>query len=476
MTGPSDVPPATGKRVFATGASLSQRARTSLAQGRPLRVRLQNIGHMLSGSAVSAIFALVSLGIVMRSLEPAQYGVMALVLSYGRFVERVIRFESWQPLIKYAVAVRGPDAKQDLRQLYGFGLRIDAAACALAAAVALALGAAATPLLGLDPQTFGLIAIYSGAILVNATGMPTAVLRLAGKFKTLAYVQASGNVLRVALCVIGLWYGASLTHFMVIWATCQIFTTICYFVLAGIELRRQGIGNPITVSCRGVTRRFEGIMQFAWSSNLSMTVGSSANDLDVLLVGWLSDEVSAGLYYFAKRFAKSIRQTNAQVQAVLYPDLARLWEEGAYQKFVRATSQIQLFLALCFAVAFGLILMFGADLIRYGPGPQYLGALPMLLVQIIAVAITAHAGPSRTALLAMGRQLSVLKIVVFATMLFLCTLVALVPVMGATGANVAHVLLALVCAICFDVILRRGVASARSQRAAAKADAGASLG
>jgi O-antigen/teichoic acid export membrane protein len=100
----------------------------------------------------------------------------------------------------------------------------------------------------------------------------------------------------------------------------------------------------------------------------------------------------------------------------------------------------------------------------------------MLLVQIIAVAITAHAGPSRTALLAMGRQLSVIKIVVFATMLFLCTLVALVPVMGATGANVAHVLLALVCAICFDVILRRGVASARSQRAAAKADAGASLG
>jgi len=241
-----------------------------------------------------------------------------------------------------------------------------------------------------------------------------------------------------------------------------MFTVASLLLLASIELHRQRLGNPLTVSCRGVTKRFPGIMGFAWSSNLSMTIRSSANDFDVLVVGYFADPASAALYYFAKRFAKAIQQLNVQVQAVLYPDVARLWADGAYATVAKLTTQIQMLLAGCFIVILLCLLAFGDSIIRYGPGEQYFGALPMLLIQVVAVGLSTHAAPSRTALLAVGRAGTILNIVLIGTVFFHIVMFTLVPRFGAMGANVAHVVLATICAVGFDAAFRRALKQARA--------------
>ena len=448
--------------VARTSTQLFTRLNAAFGPGTVLRRRAANIGHMLSGNAASALFAIISLSMAMRSLGPEQAGLLALVISYARLIERITRFESWQPLIKYAATIKGPDSAQDLRQLYGFGLRLDIIACLVAALLAVALALVGNALFGLSGESVTLILIYSIALLFNVTGMPTAVLRMSGRFKTIAYVQASGNLLRIGVCYYGLVNDSPLAFFAFAWAGCQVFAVALLLLLASLDLRRQRVGNPLTVSCSGVTRRFPGIMGFAWSSNLSMTIRSSANDFDVLVVGWFADPASAGLYYFAKRFAKAVQQLNAQVQAVLYPDVARLWADGAYSAFAKLTAQIQKLLAGCFVVLFLLVLAFGHLIIRYGPGEQFSGALPMLLIQIIAVGLSTHAAPSRTALLAMGRATSILNIVLIGTIVFQIVMFTLVPWFGAMGANAAHVVLALICAIGFDTVVRRELKQVRA--------------
>jgi O-antigen/teichoic acid export membrane protein len=427
-----------------------------------LRARLVNISHLLSGNFASAMIALVGVAIAARSLGPAQYGILALVISYGRVVERVMRFESWQPLIKYAAAIEGQNAKDDLRRLFAFGFRLDVAACLAAGLTSAGLALVASPLFGLAAKHVELVLIYSLALALNINGMPTAALRLGGRFRTIAYAQVAANVVRVAWCLFGLWKGASLSFFAWAWAGSQIFGSMLFLLLAWIELNRQGIKNILTAPWKGVTDRFPGIMGFAWSSNLSMTIRSSSHDLDVLLVGALADPTSAGLYYIAKRFAKMVQQINAQVQAVLYPDVARLWASSAYKAFSKSIVQIQILLAGFGITAFLLALGFGKWLIAMGPGVKFLGAQPLLLVQIVAITLTTHSAPSRTALLAMGKQASVLHIAFFATLIFHATLLLLVPRIGAMGANIAHVLLALICAIVMDSVMRRGIAAART--------------
>src|SRR3546814_13810456 len=66
------------------------------------RDRVINIGHLLSGNFLSSLVALVGVAIAARALGPAAYGIMTLIVSYTRLIERIMRFHSWQPLFKYA--------------------------------------------------------------------------------------------------------------------------------------------------------------------------------------------------------------------------------------------------------------------------------------------------------------------------------------------------------------------------------------
>src|SRR3546814_767565 len=148
--------------------------------------------------------------------------MMTLIVSYTRLIERIMRFESWQPLIKYAAELNKADDREDLRRLYAFGLALDVAAAVAAALTAALLAVAAGSLFGLKADYIGLILIYCVALGLNITGMPTAVLRLAGRFRTIAYAQILANLLRVGLCLGGLWWGGDLYYFVLVWSVAQI--------------------------------------------------------------------------------------------------------------------------------------------------------------------------------------------------------------------------------------------------------------
>src|SRR3546814_10962321 len=92
-----------------------------------------------------------------------------------------------------------------------------------------------------------------------------------------------------------------------------------------LELRTQGIHNLAPARIKGINHRFPGIMGFAFSSNLSMTLSTSVQEFDVLLVGALADPAASGLYYKAKRMVKAATQRGGQVQAGIYPAETPLW-------------------------------------------------------------------------------------------------------------------------------------------------------
>ena len=441
----------------ATATLPDARSRVWATADAGLRRRLVNIGHLLSGNGITGAVALIAVVLTARSLGPADYGVLALVVSYVRVFDRLMRFESWQPLIKYAAEVdrAGEDSRERLRALFAFGLWLDGAACVAAAASASLLAWLFGPLLGLSDAHLGLVLLNSAALLFNISGTPTAVLRLAGRYRTIAYVQVSGSVLRVALCGIGLWAGGDLIFFIVAWTISQIAMSLLFLALSLIELSRQDIRALHRVPLRGITRRFPGIMGFAWSSSFSVSIRTSSMELDVLIVGALSDPRSAGLYFVAKQVAKVVQQVCAQVQAVLYPDVARLWAKGSFRMFRRAIIQTQLVLDLFAVVAIAMLALGGPVFIAIAMGTEFAEAFPLLFVQMCALAFTMHAAPLRSALLAMGEQRAVLHIVLWSTLLFQAAAFALIPRIGAMGANVAHVILAVVSALAMERALRR---------------------
>ncbi|MXN67431.1 oligosaccharide flippase family protein [Stappia sp. GBMRC 2046] len=407
-----------------------------------MRLRLINIGHLLTGDFLGTLIGLLVFIISGRALGTENFGILALTISYGRAVQRLVAFQSWQPLIKYGAELSKPEHIEDYKSLMKFGFLVDVAAAAVAYLVAIGGALIFGPLIGVSEAALHLVLIYSTILLFNINGFPTAVMRLAGRFRIMAYSSLLNLMLRLVLCVFGLIFEQGILYFIIIFAMTQILGSLFLFVLAMFELRRKGASGLLWAPIRGVSKRFTGLWAFTIGSNVELTLRATANELDTLFVGALAGPSAAGLYHIAKRFGRLMLQFGVRVQAVLYPDVARLWADRAIDEFRKTVMQMELLLAGLGGLIFIGISLTIHPIIHWTLGDEFIDAAPLVTVQMIAVAMVLSGSVARSALLAMGRQLVVLKIVVIATLAFHATAIVAIYYIGAMGANIAHAVMA----------------------------------
>lgn len=418
---------------------------------------LKNILHLVSGSSGNAILMLISTTIAARTLGPAAYGVLALVLTVGRLSERLLRFESWQPLIRFAASEDIAGDKKKMSELYLYGLFLDIGTALLAAVLTMIVGYALMTVIGLKPEHMPLLAIYAVAIAMNIRGVPTAALRFDGQFRTLAYVQMLSSVLRLALAGVGLFLGFSLLEFVIIWTVCQALDSLLFLWLGLRVIRKQGIPSPFRANPFGLKQKFPGFMSFAWSTNISGTLRTMTQEADTLLVSAFAGTAWAGFYHIAKRIDKVAQQVGAMMQAVVYPDMARMWAQKDFTAFKSTIKRVQLVLGGVGVAFLAVFWLLGDWMMKVVFGPEFAQAYPLLVAQLLAVVLIMHAAPSRSALLAMNRPGFVLWVAIASTILFFVTAWITMPTYGALGANFAHIAFAALTAIAMDIAMWRQI-------------------
>ncbi len=458
-----------GRLRDGTPLAMINRLRDKWQRSSFIKSRLIAIGHLLSGNATNAIIMLVSTTIAARALGAQAYGVLALVLTIGRISERLLRFESWQPLIRFAAMDNTERDPKRLSELFLYGLLLDIGSAVLAGVLTVIGGWLLMPVLHLQPGDMPLVAIYALAIACNIRGMPTAALRLDGQFRTLAYIQLFASVLRVGLAVAAMLSGASLMTFVIIWTGAQIIDSLLFVWLGFHVLHKLDIPNPLRADIRGLTEKFPGFMRFAWSTNISGTLRTFTQEADTLLIGALVGTSWAGFYHIAKRIAKVAQQVGSMIQAVVYPDMARMWARADITAFRKTTARLQLVLAAIGLAMLGITWLAGDLLINFAFGKEFAAAFPLLIAQLMAVVLIMHAAPSRSALLAMHRPGFILVIALLSTVLFFAVAFLTIPIYGALGANLAHIAFAALTAVAMDIAWWGGVRDASRRQEAAVA-------
>lgn len=432
------------------------------------RRQLKNVGHLLTGNFAASLIGLASFALTARALGPADYGVIALMHAYTRVINKFVNFQSWQPLIKYGAEAQSRGAIDDLKALLKFGLVLDLGAAVLGWALAVAIALLAQPWFGWRPDTVLALVVYCTVMLFNLSGMPTAVMRLSGRYRLMALGQVFSASCRLVLCAAGWVMGAGLWFFVLVWMGVQAVSSACMLVFALRELRRQGCAGFLSAPVRGIRQRFPGLWSFAWLANLSLTIRTSTHEVDTLLVGALADTTAAGFYHIAKRLGRMALQVGVQVQSVVYPDLARLWASGTLGQFRRALRQATVILTAFGALGFLIVLAGAEPLLRWTAGPAFVAAAPLLVVQMLAVSVSLAGISLRTAMLVMGLQRQLLYVVLAATAAFYLTALLLLPSWGAMGANIAHLVLSLIWIAGMAVILARAIAWRRASAGTAQ--------
>ncbi len=400
--------------------------------------RVGNIGHLMAGNFGAGVISFFAVAIAARGLGVEQFGVLALVSTFIQAIERFVSFQSWQPIIRFGAGLKDERREDDLKSVIKFGFLLDVAASLAGFAIAVGLALFGAEKFGWSPEIVKSLLLYATALLFLITGSPTGVMRLAGRFREIAYFQVVSMTVRCALCALALMSGAGLFIYVAIWAGTHVLGALLLMVMSIRELRRLGWGDFMKASLKNLSGRFPNIWRFSILANLSLSIRSSAQQLDTLIVGALAGAGGAGLYHIAKRIAKFAQSAGQQVQAVVFPDIAKLWSRGETGMFRSDVARTEGLLLILCVVGVAATFLLAAPVIALFAGSDYDGAANMLKVQIIAVAALIAGSVTRTALLCMGLEATVFALSVVSTAIFFAAAFLLIPRVGAIGGNYAH--------------------------------------
>lgn len=404
-----------------------------------LRRLLRNVGYLVSGNAVASLLGLGSLALTARVLGPEGLGFLALIEAYVRLIDRMVRFEPWQAVIKYgaeALEQRRPD---DFRQLLKFGALMDAGGALFAAAIAVGGVFVVGPWFGWAETTGTMAAVYGSGLVLSLAATPTAVLRLFDRFGLFAWVEIASAALRLGLVVVAWAIGAGLWEFVLIALAVQISRHLALVGLAWGVLGSHGYADFLRQPLRGLTRRCPGIWNFVWTLNLAVLIRKSTRELDTLIVGGLLDPAAVGLYHVAKRLGDAALKIGVPIQQAIFPDVARLWARREIGRMRRTVRQVNLAAGGLAAAGLAIVAVDTEGVLGLTMGAAFAGAALPLLLQMAAVTLALGGITLRPALFSMGLQRQHLHSVVVATAAFYVCLFVAVPTLGVSGASLAHV-------------------------------------
>lgn len=400
-----------------------------------------NTGKLLSASGISDILGLVVVALTARTLGPANYGILALVLTYEATIGKLVSFNAWQAIIKFGSEVQHLEDKTSLKQLLKFGFLLDISSAVLGTILAIALSGFVISLLGWDQSIRELLVLYSILILFSLNGTPIGVLRLYDRFDLLSYTAVLGAVIKLAGVTYCFFTNQSLLGFVIVYLITAIIGNL-YQLLASLwVIRQQDLATFTSVPLRGLRSKFSGILDYVWTTNFNSTVRMLSRESDELILAALTTPSALGLYKIAKQFSKMLPKLTDPLYQSVYPELARLWVAGNYKGYLSLIKRSTLIVGFVTLLVWILFALFGKYIIIWTVGPVYQDAYWLAVLYMFALVIAVITFSFQPAMLAMGLPRESFKVQIIATVFYFILLIPLVGWwLGIMGAALSYVL------------------------------------
>lgn len=424
---------------------------------RSLRARLsRNLSWTFASQLFISIAAVATLFITARALGPAGLGILALVESFVRVVDLILRLEPWQAVIRYAIQAQHRGDTAAFLRLIKLSVLIDAAGGILAGAVCMILAPFVAPLIGL-PEGVGTQYIWVMAFGLFFSFRPTAtaVLRIFDRFDRLAGVDMISATVRLLLSVAAWLGGMGIWAFLVILLVQSLMDGLLAFAVALHELRKRGHHGALSAPGLVALRENPGFLQFLWNSNFNVILRQSANRFDVLVLGAMMSPAAVGVYQLGKRVMNRVTKLAGPVRQTIYPELARLWEKGQVHEFNRLILIVSVAILLLQLVIAVPIMLHMEGVIALVFGPAFAGAGPVMNILLISSIIFASGVALNPALLSMGKDRMLVRVTILSTILFALTFLPFVHFWGVEGAAASNLIFNLTWTIGCTLAFRR---------------------
>jgi len=410
----------------------------------PLRRLLGNASLLVGGRSLSAVFNVVAMTLIVRSVGLETFGFLVLVHAVMSTISDLAKFQSWQAVLRYGTPALEQARTLDFRRLIKLTVLLDLGSAVFGIAVALVAIPLLAPHLDWSPEWIPAIQVYAFSILFMVTATPTGLLRLFDRFDLLSVSNAIGSSLRV---VGALWifvYGGGLEILLMIWFASTLTSGVWLIGHAYRTLSIRGLLQGPRLGYRNLTAGHEGIAAFVWTTQANTTLASAMRHLTTVVVGFLLTPVAAGLYDISRQVTTLLSRFAKLMQPAIYPEFARLSVQNDMPAIRQLILRSMVLMTGAGAVLLIPLVVFGKSLLGFVFGEELEVAYGLVVVMAVAAVIRLLSFPLEPALISTGRAGMALLIRAATVLVFLVGLFALIPRLGLIGSGLAGLASALV--------------------------------
>ncbi|WP_404476395.1 lipopolysaccharide biosynthesis protein [Novosphingobium sp. BL-52-GroH] len=401
------------------------------------RTIVRNASYLGSSKLVGALLGLVALACAGRGMTPALFGVLVLIHSYANGVGAIVKFQTWQFIVRYGAPALGRGDVDELRDVTGFAFGLDLASGFIGMAAGLIVLPFVAERIGIDARDVGIAMLYCTLIPTMTAATPTGILRVLDRFDQIAVQQMVTPLLRAVGGAISYFGNLGFPGFVLTWYLADLAGDLCLWFMAVQELRRQGIRRALRPGLLGPGRRIRGAWDFVWTTNIAHSIWAAWGPISNLIVGAMLGPASAGLFKIAATFFDSASKPADLMARSFYPEIMRLDPASGHPWLLAIRSAL-------ISGAIGLLILLlvilgGEPVIGFVFGKRYLEAYDLLQLMTASLIVTMASFPLESLLYMAGRQRAAMVAEGIAALGYAVLLFVLIHLFGITGAGLAYV-------------------------------------
>lgn len=430
---------------------------------------MQNFGWMLASRGLAAVFSLIYLAIITRSLGVSGFGKFALITGAAQLLANLLAFQTWQIIIQYGVNhVENRDDTR-LSRLFRSAVALDAVSAVtgiIASAIILHFFAEA---LGMTPTLARATLIFNIIMLISLRSTPLGIMRLRDRFSLAAAADSATPTLRLIGAVLVWFIHPKLQGFLIAWAIAELLTAAAHWYAV------HKIGDLKLILRRGESVRevFDdnpGIVRYSLTTNFSQSLSMSARQLPLFLVGGLTGTAAAGAFRLAAQLSRSMTILSQMIARAAFPEIVRAVRTHGVSGLSGVISQTIRVALVVGAVVFAIAVVFGRLVLETVGGIEFGAAYHSLLWLAGAACIELAVVAFEPSIMAAYRAHLAFYARVAATVVMVGGAFLLVPAMGADGVAAAVFANSVTQAVLLGVILSRLMRSAQEGQARVGSD------
>lgn len=416
---------------------MSYLARTGALRSLPRSFEglLGSIGVVLSSNLAVALLTFGTFALTTRALSLTELGVLVLIEAYGRVFDQALRLEPTQALIRMGMNHRDDPQAPPFRRLVRFGFLLDFGGSIFAAALALACLPLVGPWFGFDAGAQRLAAIYCLTLLVPAPMTANALFRLFGRFGLYSRISVLTVAFRLVATAALYAAGLGFQAFVLLLCADSVISRLAPTIRCWPLLRRNAGPGVLREPLAGLRRDHPGLWHFILASNLNVLARNSTRQFDVAALGGFVSPAELSFYVLAKRFAMLVIRLGTPVQLVVYPRMCELVAKGRLGQLSHFVGAFSLALLGMFACGLAVFALVSQPLVAWVFGPDFVAAIPNILVQLAGASLFLTGKVLASALQAVHRVGQLLTVSIITAAVFFVPIPLLVPHYGVMAAS-----------------------------------------